>query len=328
MAKESFQKQVIKLQKRLNKVENELKDISNIIATTDKIDIGFWNKLKRKTQKAYEEARVIYKQWSDTEIPRAYFTNIQKQISRIKHIKFQPSKIINFSTFSKKDIHKRTINTILDDSISTYFLGLQMGEKKLNRLMGLTQQLNVQEKTVNKAIEEGFGKGAEGVKFDKKVGRGSLYGAQRQLQKDLMKDALNEQYITVIDKNGKPINYNIKSYAELVARTKLIEAQSSSTVNLSLDYGSGLVQVSAHNTQTEYDAQFEGKVFDLTGKNPRFPTATDLPPFHPNCQHVLTVFFEEALTDKQLEKISDFSKGKIEIHPTRKSHIPLSKRRF
>jgi hypothetical protein len=324
----NYIKEVNNLKKRLDNIENKLKEISIEISTTKEVSNLYWSKLKSEVSKLYEESRKIYADWSASNIPKAYKDNLRDQISRIKGLTYKPKVTINYKSFVNKDLTKQSISTILNDSLSSFFTGTQQGEKTFNRLMNTTQQINLQEKEVNKAIEKGFIEGADGI-YDptKKVGAGSLYGARRQLQKDLLKKSLNEQYITIIDKNGKPIKYNIKSYAEMVARTKLIETQSSSTVNLSLSYGSGLVQVSSHNTLTPYDATFEGKVFDLTGENPRFPSATDLPPFHPNCKHTLTVFFEEAHSKNEIQKISDFSKGKTEVHPTRKSHVPISERK-
>jgi hypothetical protein len=325
--KASFRKQFAKLKRRLNQIEGRLKEISIVTATSKETTNSFWNKIQRDMMVEYEKARIVFSEYSNLEIPRSYMTSLQAQIRRIKGMKFKPLNPLSFSKFSDKNIHKQSIAIVLEDSISSYFSGLELGEKKFIQLIRATQQLNLTEKEINKAVETGFIEGSPGVvDLDKKVGAGSLYGVQRNVRNELLKDALNEQYITIVDKNGKPINYNLKTYAELVARTKLIEAQTSATVNLSLGYGSGLIQVSSHNTLTAYDAQFEGKVYDLTGKNPRFPNATDLPPFHPNCQHTTTVFFEEALSDKQVTKISDFSKGKTEIHPTRKSHIPISQR--
>lgn len=316
MAKRTPKGQVAKLTKELDKVEKKLFDLSIITAKTKKTDNLFWARMRAKTKKLYEEARIIYAAWNELNIPFFYNKNIRKQIKRIKDLSFTIPNPTNYKQFKNKNINKQTIKTILNDSISSFVIGADSGEKKLNRLYGLTQQLNITETTLNKGIEEGFKE------------RASVYGARKRIQEDLLRDALEKKYITVIDKNGKPINYKITTYAELVARTKLIQAQSDGTVNLAISTGSDLVQVSSHNTKTEYDAQFEGKIYSLSGKNSNFPAVIDLPPFHPNCRHTITVVFEEALEiNRTLEKLSDFSKGKINIHPTRTAHIPINKRK-
>lgn len=321
-----FTKELASLEKRLTKIEKELRDISIIISTTDEISNLFWSKLKRDASKAYEKARIIFKDWNLSNIPDIYKKTIQGQIRRIKNISFKPKVDIKQKSFLNKDLTKQTISTILEDSLASFYSGTQIGEKKLNRLMGATQQLNIKEKKINQLIQKGFVEGAEGVtNFNKKVGRGSVYGVQRSLQKELLKNSLDGKTITIVNKNGKAVNYNIKSYSELVARTKLIETQSSATVNLSMEYDSGLVQVSSHNTFTPYDAQFEGKVFDLTGKNPRFPTATDLPPFHVNPYDKET----EILTKNGWKKVNNIKIGEkcfsLNIYTRNVEYVPVTK---
>jgi hypothetical protein len=41
-----------------------------------------------------------------------------------------------------------------------------------------------------------------------------------------------------------------------------------------------------------------------------------------NCIHVLSVYFKEAHTKKQVKEMSDFSQGKIKQHPFRKGLLP------
>lgn len=299
MAKKTVSKSISNLKKRLDKIENKLLKISIEISNTKQISNFYWSRLQSKTKKLYEQARIIFAEWDQLNIPYFYKENIRKQIKRIKTMKFKPSKEVSYLDFIKKDKNKKSVEILLMDGISSYAIGLDSGEKKFITLMRATQQLNLTEKEINKALAEGFQE------------QGSIYGARKKVQEKLLKDAIDGKYITVINKNGKPINYNIKSYAELIARTQIINSQSSGTVNLALEYGSDLVQVSSHNTETPYDAQFEGKIFSLSGKDKDFPAVIDLPAFHPNCKHTITVFFKEAQPKGHLDKLIDRSKGKI-----------------
>jgi hypothetical protein len=189
------------------------------------------------------------------------------------------------------------------------------GEKLILRLARITQQVNIAEDQIAKSIEAGF------------IESGSIQGSLKRLQKDLMTKALDGKYITVIDKNGDPISYKIKSYSELVARTKLQETSTDAVLNTAAATGSDLVQVSSHNTKSEICIPFEGKIFSISGNNKDFPKLYEASPFHPNCQHTMTVVFEEGLeADGTYDKYSDFSKGITEQHPTRKSWIPPSER--
>jgi hypothetical protein len=302
------------LKQRLSRVENVLFDISKLTATTKQTSNLFWSNLLTEAKKQYEEARVIFSEWGQTNIPFFYDKNLKKQIRRIKEMKFTPPSVPSWIKFKDNRVNVRTKAGIVNDAISDYIIGLDSGQKKLNKLFRSTQQVNITEEELNKSIIEGFQQ------------KRSLYGARKSAQQALLNDALDKKYIVVMDKNGDPIDYGIKTYAELVARTKLTEAQSSGTVNLAVATGSDLVQVSSHNTKTPFDAQFEGKVFSISGEDKRFPPAVFLPPFHPNCIHTISVYFADAQPEKTLQEMSDFSKGKTEKHPTRTMHVPVSKR--
>jgi hypothetical protein len=306
-------KQVNKLTKRLDIVEKKLLRVSNITNNTKEVSMRFWSRLRKEVRAAYEEARIVYAKWTELNLPAFYNRNIQEQIRRIKGIDFTPPKSVNYRKFIKTGINDKTINKIMRDSIKDYFTGLAKGEKKLNRLLGITQQLNVDEKAIDIAIEKG-------LKRSKTV-----LSAKKSLQNRLMKDALDGKYILVIDKNGNPINYHLGTYAELVSRTKIIDSLTAGTINVARAFGSDLIQVSSHNTLTAYDATFEGKIFSLSGKDPDFPAVSDLPSFHVNCQHSTTVVFREVLEDRGIDKYSDFSKGKTFEHPTREGHIPTNR---
>jgi hypothetical protein len=312
----STTKQRIKrLTDKLKEIEKEMNEIIQVVATTNETSNSFWNRTQKDVRKIYEKFRVVYSVWSNANIPLEYKKNIAEQIKRIKQMKFKPPKTIDLRKFLREDKNTQAMNAILQDSIATYVIGLDQGEKMVNRLLRATQQINITEKEVNRLIEEGF------------VEKGSRFGASKALQKELLKKTLDDKYIVVVDKNGNQIFYQPNTYAELVARTKIADAQTAGTVNVAFGFGSNLVQVSSHNTKTPFDAQFEGKIFSLTTGDPDFPKATELPPYHPNCLHRISVVFREVLEQRgTLQESSDFAKGKTDIHPTRKSHIPVSKR--
>ena len=323
----SQEKDIAKLKNKLNKISLKIQSKIDIINSTTETSKRFWNSIQVSLAKNYEELRGQYKIWNDSIIPKYYKINVQEDIAKIKKMKFRPNVNIKYRTFIKKDINTQSINALLNSSTSTMLLALDGGEKQLNRLLNLTQQINIGEKSVNKFLNEGFLKGAEGIKDPTKmVGKGSTYGAKKNLQKELMKKSIDGKYISIINKNGKLMQWKISTYAELVARTKLREAQSISTINTGLAYGTDLVQVSSHNTTTPICLPFEGKVFSVTGKDKEFPVLIDMPPFHPNCLHVITTVFQEVLEHRGIQKYIDFSSGKSEIHPTRRGHIPISQR--
>lgn len=86
------------------------------------------------------------------------------------------------------------------------------------------------------------------------------------------------------DKAGR--NWNMKTYASMVARTATMEAHLQGTATRLLELGQDLVEVSSHINACEYCQPWQGKVLSLTGKTPGYPTldeAKEQGLFHPNC---------------------------------------------
>lgn len=304
-----------KLSERLVKVDNNIDKIIAEIATTSETSNIYWKKIDIRIRKEYEAARMVSAAWTNSNVPAVYFEQMNAQLQSIKAKKIPGIKKVNFNVLSNTNIAKQDIKSLISETLSTYSIGYNSGQKTLLRLTSLTQQVNVAEKQIEKNIAQGF------------IETGSVRGSIKKNQQELLKKSLDGKYITVIDKNGVPEQWKIKSYSELVAHTKLSETATQATINTTMSVGGDLVQVSSHNTTTPYDSQFEGKIYSLSGSDPDFLPASDLPPFHPNCLHSISTVFREAMQrDGTLDKQIDFSNNKTEIHPTRRSHVPVSQR--
>ena len=88
------------------------------------------------------------------------------------------------------------------------------------------------------------------------------------------------QFITI---NGR--NYNLRSYADLVAKTRLRVVQTEAVLNSCKEFDSDLVQVSDHGTDCQICLEYEGNVYSLSGKSSAYPYLDSYPPWHPRCQH-------------------------------------------
>jgi len=108
----------------------------------------------------------------------------------------------------------------------------------------------------------------------------------------LLRQLSGENFITI---NGR--DYNLRSYAELVARTRMRESQTEATKELCKEFDNDLVQFSKHDSPCEVCAPLEGQVFSVSGNDPDYPALTDdeSPPIHPNCEHNLNPTSENAL---------------------------------
>ena len=100
--------------------------------------------------------------------------------------------------------------------------------------------------------------------------------------------------------NGK--TWDTEKYGEMLARTVNIEANSEVNLIIAENNDTDLVKISDHNTMTPFDAQFEGKIFSVTGKDKRFPPLIFKPPYHPNCLHIMQPVFEDFYSEKEWQK--------------------------
>lgn len=307
-------KEIDNLIKHMEVVEKELFLITVQLEQTSATTSIFYAVIERKVKKLYKEAFKIFEKWAMLNVPRAYNNEMKQQINRIKKMIFKPKNILHYNKAHNTRISNRAKKITINTAISDFANGISKGLVKYKKLIMATRTTNRIQVDINNAI-------ADDLK-----GPVSVFETKKKIQKALMKSALNKEYITIRDKNGKLRNYRINKYSDMVARTKITEVQTRATINTANGVGADLIQVSSHNTVTPFDQQFEGKVFSISGESKKFPPVTVLPPFHPNCIHRISVYFAEAHTNAEVDRISDFSQGRTEKHPTRTAHIPISQR--
>lgn len=119
------------------------------------------------------------------------------------------------------------------------------------------------------------------------------------------REQLAEQGITAF-KDIKGRNWNMRTYAEMVARTTTMEAHLEGTANRLLEHGYDLVKVSTHSGTCEKCAPWQGEILSLTGKTKDYPTlqeAKDAGLFHPRCRHAygLYIDLDEEIADIEKE---------------------------
>jgi len=258
---------------------------------------------------------MITKDWTYETMPIGYRNSLRQEIFKIKNQKVELKKEISYKQFANSDGVKRSTDSIMEETISSFGTGILSGRNTLVQLCRLTQQVNQREAQINKSVADGF------------IETGSSRGAKKSLQRELLKKSLDGKYITINDRNGNKRQYTVESYSDLVARTKLQEASAQAVIDTAFEIGEDLVQISSHNTKSAVCAVFEGKIYSVSGNNKHFPAMSEAPPFHPNCLHTMSIVFPAALkSNGTYDKYSEFSKGETDKHPTRTKFIPVNER--
>lgn len=302
------------LNKTLFRLEKELDVLLTTTITNPKRDAAYWTGIKKEVNNIYKDMSKSYNLWVTKYLPSAYSDTIYLENRKIKRTAKAYGKVPKKTStqFINGQYSKTVVSSLIDDSITDYTRALSLGEKNVNKYLSSAR------KTTNQLWLTG-----EDITGPNMV---SAMKANPQ-NKKVINDITNSRYTQVIDKNGKARNYTARYYAEMVQRTKWHEAQSAAVRGVAANYGTDLIRVSAHNTTTEICQQYEGKVMSLSGKTKDFPIADQVPPYHVNCIHFITVVFEETLKATGTEQgFIDFGKGETDKPPFPDTYIPVTKR--
>jgi hypothetical protein len=147
-----------------------------------------------------------------------------------------------------------------------------------------------------------------------------MFGQSASITSQEMFEDMKKNGLTALkDRAGK--RWNLLTYSTMVVRTKTREIVTRGTINTMLAAGDkykdqllfDLVQVSSHVGSCEICLPYQGKVYSLTGNHNGYNKIPRITPFHPNCRHVLTPFFEK-LYDGNIEELRSISKSEVNIN--------------
>lgn len=233
-----------------------------------------------KLRKVDDFMNQIKASWLGYATGKEVSTQMKKAVEAAEHI-------LRGSIRLGESFQQKSVRIVENQMVVDVFEGLDNGRKEISRMLRMSQQRAVADAKLSEAVARGLIEGTpRSVKSE----------LLKTLEKGILEDG---KFIKVIDKNGKPIRYRPDTYSEMVARTRLAEAQSVATIQTVQDYGGDLVRVSDHNTLTPFDMQFEGRVFSISGTHAVYPLLVEITPFHPNCLHRLSAFVEARTPARQ-----------------------------
>lgn len=143
------------------------------------------------------------------------------------------------------------------------------------------------------------------------IGQKIATGSSVQQAKSMLIDRILNQGIAFIKDGKEQISiknksYQLDKYAEMVARSTTREATNRGTLNQLTNLGYDLVQMSWHNSPCPICAQYEGRIYSISGNDSRFPplefayssiNSGGHANIHPNCRHILSPYIEEFADD-------------------------------
>lgn len=178
--------------------------------------------------------------------------------------------------FSFTEIDKQALRVIAQNMTADITDSISDAQKSIEYVFRETKQTILSEKQINRSLSNSLESGSTPGQIS------------NSLKDEIIKKMGSEQKILV---SGKRY-YDPDSYAEIVTRTRLREAQTAGAVSTMKGFGLDLIQFSSHGSKTEICIEHgaeSDRVFSLTGNSP-YPVASSLTPFHPNCQHVVVPY--------------------------------------
>lgn len=120
---------------------------------------------------------------------------------------------------------------------------------------------------------------------------------RRNVTKQIQRAFLDKGVTSFITVDGKrlPLDY----YSNMVARTKMAQANTQGHLTRYEQGGVELVQIQSAPGTCEDCAAHSGMVYALNGGHPKYPKYDDILPIHPSCRCTIVPIIEEFLTDSE-----------------------------
>lgn len=238
-------------------------DILKLIqsALLRKRQIAYLQNMRRNIHKILQQLQKESKEWCEEVLPDIYSEGIASADFMVKGLGFEVS-----GTFGQ--IHQQAIEVLAENTYSRFEDVVQFIGRRTNDIYRHLALENI---------------------------RGSVAGYEtwKKVAQNY-REQLAEKGITgFVDKSGH--RWNMKKYAEMVARTSTMECHIQGTANRLIEQDFDLVIVSSHSGACEKCIPWEDKVLSITGKTSGYPTLDDAKEdglFHPNCRHDIGLYID------------------------------------
>lgn len=199
------------------------------------------------------------------QIPKFYKKGATDAVKQLKRIDAEVAVSTGFNR-----VHEAAIKALVDDTARAF------GES----ITGVSRNAQL---LLNKAVRE---------EMTYKLAEGKITGSALRKIKQMIVGVMREQGLAaLVDKGGR--KWTLDRYAEMLIRTKSVEARNRGLMNRMVENDYDLVQVSDHGASScPLCGPWQGKVVSSTGKTKGYPTLAEAEAeglFHPNCRHAINV---------------------------------------
>ena len=250
------------------------KSIVEEISTATDFGVANRKAILEQIEKTLTELGVDTQKFIETEITSQYKAGAGDAVKQLTNV---GADIGTSEGFNR--VHVEAIKMLVDDTAKAFGESLTGINRSAQLLLG-----KISRDTLTQKLAEGL-----------------IGGKARAEVRKTIKGALQEQGLTsLIDKGGH--SWSLDRYADMLFRTKSVEARNRGMINRMVENDYDLVQVSDHNSDHEECAVWEGEILSSTGATPGYPTVADAEAaglFHPNCKHAINVLIPSLARESQ-----------------------------
>lgn len=292
-------------------LKSRIAEIQSVYANTAERIVALLSSLDPATYTAAQSGAVLSKvkdiilsldaavqMWAPGAIRAAYEESAGVARTRLEMIGAEQSKRFNPAR------HEKKIAALTKTVMGDYWKANRTIEKTARKFLGVMAQAAAGVKKIEQAqmFDSATAKSFINRTVAGSLGATTKYNAgmahltskdiAAKIQKKLLEKLGGKDFINI---NGR--NYNVKDYAELVARTRMRDTQSEATKELCKEFDNDLVQFSKHDSPCAICAPLEGQVYSISGNDPDYPRLTPemTPAIHPHYEHNLNPTSRNAL---------------------------------
>jgi hypothetical protein len=258
--------------KLTNILKLSYKDIVDEIETATDFGVANRKAILAQIKNILSDSGVDVQAFIEKELPTMYKVGADEAVKQLKNVGADVSVAEGFNR-----VHKMAIAALVDDTSRAFGESLTGVARSANLLLG-------------KAVRE---------QITYKMAKGMTAGESLQDVRKAIKGVLKEQGLDALkDKSGK--SWTLDRYAEMLFRTKVVEARNRGLINRVAENGYDLVQVSSHLTSCPICAPWQGQILSISGQTEGYPTVAEAEAdglFHPNCRHAINTLIP-SLADK------------------------------
>lgn len=235
--------------------------------------------------KTLEDLGVNVNEFIRTKIPQYYKKGANQAVQQLTDMGYEVPVKTGFNV-----IHRQAIAQLVSETSSSFADSIQGVARSASMLL-------------NKQIK---------AEIKQRIATGVLSGQALKDSVNSIKQTLEDQGLSaLVDKSGK--QWQLDSYAEMLYRTKTVEARNMGMANRMVENGYDLVQVSIHGAD-DVCGDWEGKILSLNGDTPGYPTVDEATAdglFHPNCRHAINALVPDLAKETEAyDPVSgDYEKG-------------------